>query len=189
MYYSSELDKYFNEIEDFMLEYLNLFDSEEDLPPPDLLPSSIVECLEYNADRLPMPNALEVVEKILDDAEARKRGAYYCLYHANSAVGIVESVEENFYNDAQDDLQIPPWYGLDRLQDALDLFIEVNTFVWLVLARFRWYQPRYSLGILALQRALHEFKKANQHHVLYYPTNNKVTSIDRQDWIDLILDL
>ncbi len=87
------------------------------------------------------------------------------------------------------DLKIPQWYGVEDLQDALNLFKEINTFTWFAFSRFKWFKPEYSLGIKALDRALQKIEATNRHHIIYYPDSKSIVPIEREAWIEALNDL
>jgi hypothetical protein len=169
MYYSEDLEDYFLDIEDFVSRYLKDFDDDVILEE---LPDYLLSC---DRVRPAFPTALELAR------------IYIQKGYISSVENLIESIEANFYNDAVDYYPIPNWNGKKDLQDAINLFSEINTFIRCVFSNLSFYRYRYFLGLKTLDKALISFAEANNHHVLYYPNKEK-EPIPFSYWLEAIIE-
>ncbi len=97
---------------------------------------------------------------------------------------------ESFYDGCGDwaEDMLTDIRGTEELQAELNLFTEINQFLWLIYSKipYQWkfadkWIEKYSLGLGRLQRALTAAEIANQHHKLEDPKDSRtVTPMDAE---------
>jgi hypothetical protein len=170
-------DRYFHDVEEW-LEHVKDNAAEIDLA----LDESAVLVYEWQVSHPSLPDAGEVAIQCLEcfDCQGRTMEAGDDLWY---------NALESFYDGCDwIDGELSDVRRADELQAELNLFTEINTFLWKVfsLIPYQWkfadkWIEKYSIGLGRLQRALTAAEIANQHHNLEDPKESRtVTPMDME---------